>query len=170
MRTFLFLLFAVAPQAAEPEYVSKAVMKIPQGYRDWVFVGSNLGIGYSEGKPTDAKQFKNIYITPDAFRAYKATGKFPDKTMLVMEIYEEATKAEPAKTGSFEGKYVGIEVAVKDRRAVDEVWAYYTFFSNGKPLAQAKAFPKAACHDCHAKHGSVDNTFVQFYPRLRDRD
>ncbi len=170
MRFLPCLLVAAALYAAEPQYVSKAVMKIPQGYRDWVFVGSNLGIGYSEAKPTDTKQFKNIYITPEAFRAYKATGRFPDKTMLVMEIYEAATQAEPAKTGSFEGKYIGIEVAVKDRRAVDEVWAYYTFFANGKPLAQAKAFPKAACHDCHAKHGTVDNTFVQFYPRLRDSD
>ena len=51
-------------------------MKIPQGYRDWVFVGSNLGIGYSEAKPTDTKQFKNIYITPEAFRPIKPPGSF----------------------------------------------------------------------------------------------
>ncbi len=56
-RTLLVVLFAVSLQATEPQFVSKAVMKIPEGYRDWVFVGSNLGFGYSEAKPAKTAWF-----------------------------------------------------------------------------------------------------------------
>jgi hypothetical protein len=62
-------------------------------------------------------------------------------------------------------------VAVKDKNAVDEEWAYYKFFDDrGRAVATAKAFGKQACWSCHREHGAKDNVFVQFYPRLRDKD
>ena len=32
----------------------------------------------------------------------------------------------------------------------------------------AKARPDADCFQCHLKHASKDNVWVQFYPTLRD--
>lgn len=169
MKVFLLLLVTAA-FAQSPRYASKAVMKFPDGYREWYFAGSNLGISYS---PNAGKEnfFKNIYIQKSAADDFRKNGVFPEKTMVVMEIYRPAADASPAKSGQFEGSFVGIEVAVKDKAAVDEGWAYYKFFDEpGKSTATAKAFGKQACWSCHHEHGAKDNVFVQFYPRLRDKD
>ncbi len=169
MRFALFLLALPAfPQT--PKYTEKAVLQNPAGYRDWYFVGSNLGISYSP-EPGKEHFFKNMYITSAAAAEFKKSGAFPEKTMLVMEIYKPATDASPAKRGQFEGKFVGIEVAVKDKDAVAEGWAYYNFIGeNGQSKTAAKASPKQNCWSCHNEHGAKDNVFVQFYPRLRDKD
>lgn len=161
----LILLAAVALQAQSPQYVSKAVLKSPENYRDWYFVGSNLGISYSANASKE-NFFKNIYIPRSAADAFKKSGVFPEKTMLVMEIYKPTADASPAKQGQFEGKFVGIEVAVKD-----DGWDYYNFIGdNGERKSTANAFAKQACWSCHKEHGAKDNVFVQFYPRLRDKD
>ena len=111
------------------------------------------------------------YIPRAAADTFKKTGVFPEKTMLVMEVYKPTKDASPAKQGQFEGKFVGIEVAVKDKDAVPEGWAYYNFIGDkGEQKPTAKANPKQACWSCHAEHGAKDNVFVQFYPRLRDKD
>lgn len=170
MRAFLLSLLSLAAIAQSPQYESPATLKRPTNYRDWYFVGSNLGISYSANAPKE-NFFKNIYIPKSAADTFKKSGKFPEKTMLVMEVYKPESEANPAKQGHFQGKFVGIEVAVKDKSAVAEGWAYYNFIgSNGEQKSTAKAFPKQACWNCHNEHGSHDNTFVQFYPRLRDKD
>jgi hypothetical protein len=169
-RLLLLLAAAAALTAQTPKYASKAVLETPENYRDWYFVGSNLGISYSENASKDAN-FKNIYIPRSAADSFKKTGTFPEKTMLVMEVYQPMKDASPAKQGQFEGKFVGIEVAVKDKDAVAEGWAYYNFIGEkGQRLATAKAFGKQACWSCHNEHGAKDNVFVQFYPRLRDKE
>ena len=166
-----FLLGCAALIAAmnfEPRYEATGDMTLPEGYRQWQFVGSNMGIGYDASIKKGT--FKNIYIQPEAYRAFKATGKFPDKTVLVMEVFSAGEKASPAKTGLFEEKFLGIEAAVKDEaKFPKEKWAYYNFIGqSGAALKSAKAFPKEACWNCHNEHGKVDNVFVQFYPVLRD--
>lgn len=167
---FALVFIALASAAQEPQYAGKAVLKLPANYRDWYFIGSNLGISYSP-EPTKDQFFKNMYIPKAAAEAFRKNGKFPEKTMIVMEIYKPETKASPAKHGQFEGAFVGVEVAVKDKTAVAEGWAYYNFIDKpGKLLSVAKAAGKAACWNCHNEHGAADNVFVQFYPRVRDKE
>ncbi len=153
--------------AQQPKYDDGNALLRPEGYREWVFVGSNLGIGYSD----DGKDgsFKNIFIQPEMYKAYKKTGRFPDKTMLVMEVFTPGEKRPPAKVGKFEDKLRGIEVAVKDEAKFPEKWAYFNFIGSNGQLEKAKAFPKDACWNCHNQHAAVDNVFVQFYPALRDK-
>ncbi len=139
---FALLLLAIAASAQTPRYESKAVLKSPDGYRDWYFVGSNLGISYSENATKDPN-FKNIYIPRAAADSFKKTGIFPEKTMLVMEVYQPTKDASPAKQGQFEGKFVGIEVAVKDKEAVPEGWAYYNFIGdNGERKTHRQGQPQ----------------------------
>jgi hypothetical protein len=58
-----------------------------------------------------------------------------------------------------------VEVHVKDKR-FDGGWAFFAF--EGAREVPGKLFPRSAdCYSCHAQHGSVDTTFVQFYPTLR---
>ena len=170
----LCLLGALCLNSSEPmpapRYSETDTLVRPEGYRDWMFIGSNLGMGYKEGGvPDPDPKFHNIYIQREAFRRYADTGQFPDKTMLIMEVVSRGTNASINKKGQFGDKFLGIEVAVKDESRGPEKWAYYNFIArDGSSLKETKAFPKKACFSCHNEHGQSDNVFVQFYPVLRD--
>ncbi len=144
----------------------------PEGWREWKFVGANYGMGYVEGSPETAANatFHNIYIQPHAYAHYKKTGKFPDKTMLVMEVVKPGANVSINKKGVFQDKFIGVEVALKDEKRFPEKWAYFNFIdrANNTQLARSKPFPKESCWECHNKHAAVDNVFLQFYPGLRD--
>ncbi len=144
----------------------------PEGYREWMFAGANYGMGYTEGQPgneSKPKTFHNIFVQREAAKAYAKSGQWPDGTMLVMEVVEPGTNASINKQGMFQNRLIGIEVAVKDSKRFEEKWAYFALFeAGGKQLAQAKAFPKKSCWNCHNEHAGADNVFVQFYPAIRD--
>lgn len=176
MASRFLALFLVASTAliseekmAGPKYAGDNELIRPEGYREWIFVGSNLGMGYTEGPAPKSPTFHNIYIQREAYKQYGATGTFPDKTMLVMEVVKPGTNASINKQGQFGDQFIGIEVALKDEKKFPEKWAYFNFIrSGGGPaLDKAKAFQKDACWKCHNEHGAVDNVFVQFYPVLR---
>ena len=172
-------------------YNSKGELLRPEGYRSWVFVGADLGLDYSQRndqaldypqkkdeKADDERPFHNVYVDRAAYEHYARTGEFPDKTVLVLELFESRRK-EPRKVvtrGLYEGNRVALEVAVKDQKRPDgskTPWAYYDFTGqprpNGRDVRQsAKAKPDGSCYDCHKQHADVDNVWVQFYPTLRD--
>lgn len=166
--TFGSLLLALALGAAEPQYSADNRLLRPTGYREWIFVGSSLGMGYREGGGDQNPAFHNVYIQPEAYRTYAATGKFPDKTMMVMELVTGGADVSINKRGKFEDRFLGIETAVKDESRFPEKWAYFNFIGEGgAELAQAKPIAKEACWSCHNAHAEVDNVFVQFYPVLK---
>ncbi|MBI1788347.1 MAG: cytochrome P460 family protein [Acidobacteria bacterium] len=170
---FLILVLATVlasePSMPQPRFTADNQLIRPEGYREWMFVGSNLNMGYAEGPEPTESRFHNIYIQREAYRQFAASGRFPDKTILVMEVIAAGTNASINKRGQFEDRTLGIEVAMKDQQRFPEQWAYFNFIGKeGAPLAQAKAFPKEACWKCHNQHGAADNVFVQFYPVLRE--
>lgn len=153
---------------AVPKYDEDGALLLPTDYDDWVFVGASIGLSYSEKQNHDSPGlFHNVYMQPEAYRYYKATGEFPDRTMFVMTNYAPSDKSEILRAGHFEGKLVGLEVALKDTKRFLDDWAYYNFSSPGGLRPTAKPFPRETCWDCHAEHGEVDNVFVQYYPMLR---
>jgi hypothetical protein len=167
-----------------PEYDVDGKLKLPADFRTWVFVGSSIGLDYRpdvaentvrEVKPYQKDRigdFHNVYINPEAYDQYIKTGKFPEKTVLVMDVYKSENK-EPqniVQGGHFSGVNRSVEVAVKNSNRPDGSktdWAYYAFL-NPKTTKTARAFKDASCFDCHMKHASDDNVWVQFYPVLRD--
>lgn len=153
-----------------PQYLGSGELVRPEGYREWVFVGASLGLSYNENERQDGPGlFHHVYIQPEAYRHYVDHGTFPEKTMLVMENYRPGSKTSPNLHGHFEERFAGMEVALKDSERFAEGWAYFNFSTReGPPKPSARAFPKAACYDCHAEHGADDNVFVQFYPVLRE--
>jgi hypothetical protein len=169
---------------AAPEYDKEGRLKLPRDFQSWVFVGANLGLQYRKDLPETTQReqarrqdpgvgdFHNVYINPGAYEAYRKTGKFPDRTVLVMDVFEAKDK-EPKDIligGNYPGSRRALEVAVKNSKRPDGCktdWAYYAF-DVVKP-DPAKAFPDANCYQCHRQHASVDNVWVQFYPTLRDR-
>lgn len=165
---FLPLALGAQQGMPKPSFTDKGRLIRPEGHREWMFVGSNLGMAYSDAaKPRVT--YHNIYIQREAYKHYVATGKFPDKTMLVMELMKVGTNASINRQGSFQDSAIGIEVALKDESRFQEKWAYFNFIGEGdKPMADSSAMPKQQCWACHNEHGAVDNVFVQFYPMLRE--
>jgi cytochrome P460 len=143
----------------------------PENYREWIFVGSSLGLRYDERdekQNTEELEYKNIYINPSAYRDYMKTGKFPQGTMLVLEIAKAETKKEPGLRGSYQKEFVGLLAAVKDRERFGDEWAYFRFTDkDGKLVDEARPFPKASCFNCHQHKAADDNVFTQFYPVLK---
>jgi hypothetical protein len=165
--------FAADPGVARPaaRFEGKDTLLRPEGYREWVFVGSSSGLRYDkdDGKPQSEKpEYKNVYIDPASYREYVKTKTFPQGTVFVLESASGETKNEPGLRGSFQKEFVGLIAAVKDRERFADGWAYFRFTDTpGKLLEKAKPFAKSACFDCHQQKGAEDNVFTQFYPVLR---
>jgi hypothetical protein len=145
-------------------------LRRPGGYREWMFLGSSLGLGYSQvagPASTGADLYHNVYIEPRAYRQFQRTGIFPEGTMLVMELAREEAKQEPGLHGSYQKEFVGLEASVKDRSRFKEGWGYFLFASGSRSAEPAAAQPAASCWQCHHEHAATDHVFTQFYPVLR---
>lgn len=166
-----------APAAAQkyaPQYTDSGALKFPDGFREWIFVGTALGLTYGEHPShPDEQKFTNVYLTPPAYAEFRRSGTFPEKTMLALAVYRQAKK-QPQEGlplgGSYADELVAVELAVKDAAQSRDGWSYFDFSPQSgdvKPPASAKPFATDKCFDCHAQHGAVDNVFVQFYPVLK---
>ena len=165
---FPFLLHYAPPAqaAAEPApaYAANGDLLPVGNYREWIYLTSGVDMSYSP-KPADMTMFDNVFVNPEAYRSFLATGTWPDKTVLVLEVREAKSKGSINQHGHFQGtQLMGFEVHVKDERRFPGEWAFFDFDSpdkNGTLIPQG-----APCYSCHAAHGAVDTTFVQFYPTL----
>jgi hypothetical protein len=110
--------------------------------------------------------FDNVFVNPEAYKAFTESGTWPDKTMLVLENRVAATNGSINKSGRFQtAELMGREVHVKDEARFPGRWAFFGFGDTDT----AKMVPReAACYSCHEKHAAVDTTFVQFYPTLME--
>ncbi len=148
----------------DPAYTRGDQLKFPDNYREWVYLSSGFDMSYKpSAMQTRGHLFDNVFANPDAYRAFVKTGTWPDKTMLVLEIRSAEERGSINKRGNFQGTVMAVEVHVKDEARFPGKWAFFGF-ENGKT---AKMIPTSAdCYSCHAEHGAVDTTFVQFYPTL----
>src|SRR5947199_964094 len=129
---------AVPPKPAA-QFEGKDTLLRPEGYREWVFVGSSLGLRYGEGqKQPGPLEYKNVYIDPAAYRVYRETGAFPQGTVLVLETLTAEEKKEPGLRGSFQKQFNGLSAAVKDRDRFPDGWAYFSFSEGRKTKPRAR--------------------------------
>jgi hypothetical protein len=163
---FLFH-FAVSAQAAgehAPAYAANGDLLPVGNYREWIYLTSGVDMSYNP-KPPDMTMFDNVFVNPEAYRSFLATGTWPDKTVLVLEVREAKSKGSINQHGHFQGtQLMGFEVHVKDEVRFPGKWAFFDFDS---PEKNGTLIPQGApCYSCHAAHAAVDTTFVQFYPTL----
>jgi len=164
-----YSLSAQTPAGDGPQYVAGSDKLVrPANYREWIFIGSSLGLNYpAPGAAPGPDQFNNVFVNPSSYRAFMQTGKWPDKTAWVLEFRSVGTEAVANRQGKFQTGVAGFEVNVKDSRFKDG-WGYFIFRdgeANVPPLSGATA---QRCIDCHSAHTAVERTFVQFYPTLLD--
>jgi hypothetical protein len=139
----------------------------PVNYREWIYLTSGIDMSYAPKTEAmqDHSMFDNVFVDPAAHRSFLATGTWPDKTVMVLEVREARSKGSINQAGHYQGTGVmGLEVHVKDQARFPAGWAFFDFDSL---QANGKLIPRdAACYSCHAAHAAVDTTFVQFYPTL----
>lgn len=167
MIPFLFPLLLWMADGDAPRYNAKGELSRPENYREWVFLSAGLGMTYGPNAPHGGEQprFDNVYVNPSSWRAFKETGRWPDKTVFVLEIRNSESKGSINRAGRYQSSLAAIEVEVKDESRPQK-WAYYDF-GGGRDALKASSPPlgaKAGCAACHSANGAVESTFVQFYP------
>jgi hypothetical protein len=117
---------------------------------------------------TGAPPFDNVFVRPESYYEFKKTGKWPDKTVFILEIRSSTQHGSINRSGSFQTDLIVVEAAVKDESRFPEKWGYFGFPGPAGHLANtSKRIPAtASCNQCHGKNAAVENTFVQFYPTL----
>jgi hypothetical protein len=182
---------AAAPQSTAV-FDADGKMKLPTGYRGWVFVGAPLTPeGLNDGKyncnaggtnctRSNFPEYHHVYIERQNVDAYLKTGSFPEGTVIVKELtrvlnptFPDSSRTEPSGRGYFNGEYNGIDVTVKDskRFAQTNGWGFFTFGHHPLPYDKTSAEkPVTECAGCHiANVANTDMTWIQFYPLLRDK-
>ncbi len=180
MITAIFLMLSLFPAVSfqpgtdQPvaRFEGKDTLLRPEGYREWVFVGSSLGLSYAvkpeKQRVKGSELYHNVYINPASFQAFSTTGTFPEGTMMVLELASADLKREPGLQGSYQKEFVALEASVKDSQRFEGGWAYFSFEDkDGKPKTKANPFSKEACWSCHHQKAATDHVFTQFYPVLR---
>ena len=177
-----------ATQNSAPAYSSGGQLVRPADYREWVYLTSGLGMTYGPGQaaarqdhtdvtrpappppppPAPPQLFDNVFVTPAAYREFMRSGKWPDKTMFILEIRRAEANVSINNGGRSQGDVVAMEAAVKDtKRFPDGGWGYFAFDSPKGLTDTASRLPQtAACYACHKNNTAVENTFVQFYPTM----
>lgn len=161
----------LSAQSGTLRYTDDGQLVRPDDYREWVFLTSGAGMTYgpaAAGRSVKNPFFDNVFVNPDAYRAFLKTGRWPDKTVFILEIRTSSSHGSINQGGHFQTDIAAIEAEVKDESRAPDTWSYYAFGGPpGAPGKTAKALPKTAgCLACHTGAGAVENTFTQFYPTL----
>jgi len=164
--TFRAQLAAQAQAEYAPSYAANGDLLPPKNYREWIYLSTGIDMSYSPKAGMEMhSMFDNVFVNPAAWRSFQATGTWPDKTEMVLEVRGAESKGSINQKGHFQGtELMGLEVHVKDEKHFPGKWAFFDFDSldkNGTLIPQG-----APCYTCHAAHAAVDTTFVQFYPTL----
>ncbi|MGH1479507.1 MAG: cytochrome P460 family protein [Geminicoccales bacterium] len=170
---------AQSPAINHAEYTTDGKVKIPENWREWVYVGTPLTPNALNGGEAPFPEFHNVYIETSAWEHYKASGEFANGTQIAKELVsvrandnaEDGSSSEVSGQGYFQGEFIGLELTVKDtEKFADQPggWVYYSFGHHAEPYEQtAEAFPADACNACHEANADDDFVFTQFYPVLR---
>jgi hypothetical protein len=150
-----------------PGHPADSRMPVPGDYREWVFLTSSLDLNYSTASEPGLNQMHmldNVFVGPDAYKAFLKTGTWPNRTILIKENRMAESAGTLSKSGRFQTEVMNLEIHVKDEARFPGKWAFFVS-SDGRAPGVLK--PQSAnCYSCHQDHGATDTTFVQFYPTL----
>ena len=163
-----------------PVWASDGKLIQPKDFREMVFIGAPLTPnGLNDGKAS-FPEFHNVYVQRAAFKAYRATGKWPEGTMMVKELqlvddpvgeFPDGSRTLPSGRGYFPGSVNGLDVSVKDskRFAASNNWGYFNFNHSAPPyLKEAAVKPVEECASCHIANAHEDMVYVDLYKPILD--
>lgn len=145
-------------------------LRVPAHYRtSYQFLGS-WAIAADKGQGSKALHL--VYASPGTIAAYRKTGRFPDGSVLVKEVYQTATQPMATGTVSHAQKLQGWFVMVKESRDIHpnnklwgEGWAW-SWFDASNPLKTTSTNYKTDCLSCHVPAQATDLVYVGGYSPL----
>ena len=158
------LLIAATSTQGGPRYNKAGELIAPTDYREWVFLSSGLNMNYGVNAQTGDDDFDNVFVDPVSWRAFKATGHWPEGTVIAKEGRLGTSEGSINHSGNFQtGENTYLELHVRDAR-FPTGWGFFEAEA-GKP---ARALPASeSCYSCHEQHAATQTTFVQFYPTAK---
>ncbi len=138
----------------------------PANIDEWVFLGSSLGMGYAQENfdPDSPGMFQIVRMEPQAYGAFRKTGKFAEGTMFSLHFFGSQNEVSINRAGFVMGDLHFMEIHYKDSERFPNGFNFYTF-NNDQNAAEAIPQPNE-CVTCHTKDGAYDGVFVQFYPTI----
>jgi hypothetical protein len=167
-RTVLAILAActlTAQSSPDGPQFTNGELLLPRNYREWIFLSAGLGMTYGPAGQADQSnpRFDNVFVNPSSYRAFVETGRWPDKTILILEVRRSVEKGSINNGGRYQSEIASIEATVKDEARFPQKWAY---FDLGRTEKAPPLPANSRCNACHGQNAAVENTFVQFYPTL----
>ncbi|WP_444885056.1 cytochrome P460 family protein [Microbulbifer sp. PSTR4-B] len=172
----LFSLQAIAQENLKSTFShfvdAQGNITLPKDYRqEWTFLGS-YQVKSSSGKGWDTHI---VYTQPEAVKAFRKNGKFPDGAVLVKDV--NSTKSEPLTTGL---AYYSTDLQftfmmVKDtegRFPKNEAWAEgwgWALFKPGVAKSETKTWKGSGlnnCFGCHLPAKNNDWVYTQGYQQV----
>lgn len=141
---------AIAGDVVKPKIEKDGSVVRPEGWREWVFIGTPLTPNALNGGEAPFPEFHNVYIEPSAYEYFKKTGKFSEGTQIAKELVlvrksengndkETGASAEVSGVGYFQGEFQGLELAYKDSKRFPKEpggWVYYSLVISPSPTTK----------------------------------
>jgi hypothetical protein len=161
-----------APAHRPPAAVdAEGNLHVPPDYRAaYEFLGT---WAVAADKDPGSKQMHDVYATPGTIAAFRKTGKFPDGTLLIKEVYESATASMTTGTVSHAQTLKGWFVMMKDSKnshPSNNLWGDgwgWSWFDAGSPQKTTSTNYKKDCLSCHVPAQASDWIYTNGYPPLK---
>lgn len=150
----LTILFLANASSGE---VKKAVVKYPEGYRNWVHVKSMV-IQQGHSLYDSFGGIHHIYANDKALKAMKNGKLYPDGAVLVFDLLE--AKSENNATVEGPRKIVGVMEKNTKKFAETGGWGFEGF--KGDTKERAVTDPKNACFSCHEPQRTTGFVFSNY--------
>jgi Cytochrome P460 len=155
-----------------PKWTTDGGLELPKGYHEWVFLGAPITPNGLNGGKAAFQEYHNVYVHPEAIRAYRNTGAWPDGTIMLKELRlsqpgtnPDGSSVESSGRGYFPAARNGIDISVKDSRRFKDTngWGFFNFGHHAPPYEKtATAAPKEVCAGCHIAN-ATNMVFSKFY-------
>lgn len=160
-----------------PKWTRSGELVLPSDYHEWIFLGSPLTPHALNGGKAAFPEYHNVYVQPEAYQAYRDSGKWPEGTILLKELQltrpaanADGSSMEVSGRGFFPAALNGIDISVKDSKKFKDTnnWGFFNFGHHAPPYEKtATALPIDACAGCHI--ANADNmVFSKFYKPILD--
>ena len=160
-----------------PKWTGEGELILPEGYHQWVFLGSPLTPNALNGGSAAFPEYHNVYVQPEAYKAYRETGEFPEGTIMLKELQltrdgtnPDGSAVEVSGRGYFPGARNGIDISVKDKTRFADTngWGFFNFGHQAPPYLETAAEQSVeACAGCHIANAD-DMVFRKFYTPILD--
>ncbi len=170
---------AMAARDWGPKWTADGKLRLPKDYHEWVFLGSPLTPHALNGGEAPFPEYHNVYVQPQAYRAYKRTGEWPEGTIMFKELQlllngnsKDGSSVEVSGRGYFPGALNGVDISVKDSKRFKDTegWGFFTFGHTAPPYpGVAELQPVDNCAGCHIAN-ATNMVFSKFYDPILNAD